>query len=209
MGDAGNTTWWGKLIQVLGLNLTTGFRRVEWRDEYVAEEWLEPQQAGQRPSVATVEIVPDVLVRMRSYSHTAEQWLTGEFEINHDVPTNLLNDGTLQLDLHVHARPSDNSAGVVQWAFDIAHSPANDGAPVPLTRVLCPMTFAANTINHHYVTGCHIVLNGDVHIGDIFSVNVRRLASEGADTYEAGALFIKAAMHVPTDGRGSRQTFVK
>jgi len=53
------------------------------------------------------------------------------------------------------------------------------------------------------------VPSGGYQIGDLIKFNIRRTPTTTGDDYGADFLLYKVALHVPSDGNGSRQRYFK
>ena len=190
-----------------------GFKQVRYRDEYAGGAWLNPT-GGAAPDLVTV-VIGGVSTQKYSFDgNNTEERLANSFEIAHDIPIDLVNDLTLKLEWHVHARPSSNNAGVVKWFFDWSYTPPPvEGvaqSPIAMTTLTCLQTIAANSQYKHVLCGTEMpVPLGGYQIGGIISFNLRRTPTDSQDTYGYDILLIKTALHVPTDDRGSRQRYIK
>jgi hypothetical protein len=198
-----------KMMSVLGLNLTTGFRRVEYDDIMPGSSWVTPQGAT-APDPVTVTL-DGVAVRVLAFDGgTTVETMSNSWEILHGVAVELVNSGTLKMEAHVHGSCSTDDAGVVVMQIQMVHRAANNGPPVALPTVRCVFDVPANS-------GCHMKTAGaefdppvaGFHIGDIINFNVFRDPTDEDDTYTGDFLFDQCALHAPFDGRGSRQRYVR
>ena len=187
---------------------TAGFHQVRYRDEYVGGEWVDAAGAA-APDIVNVTI-GGVATRMQAFDgNVTEEKKSNHFEIAHDLPIAKINDGTYKIEWHVHMRPSTNNAGDVKWFMDWSYSP-QEGAPIAMTSLSCIKTINANEQYYHLLCGTELpVPVGGYEIGGIINFNLRRTPTDGDDTYGDDILLIKTALHVPTDGDGSRQRYVK
>ena len=190
-----------------------GFHAIRYRDEYVGGDWVTPQGAAS-PDVVSVTI-GGVGTQMLGFNgQNTEERKGNHYEIAHDLPIALINSGVLKLEQHWHARPSNNNAGVVKWFFDWSYSPPRDNggtfAPIPMDSLVAYHNVLENTEHHHYIDGVELpVPLGGYQIGGIITFNIRRTPTDVEDTYNADILLIKTALHVPTDGDGSRTRYHK
>jgi hypothetical protein len=61
-----------------------------------------------------------------------------------------------------------------------------------------------------YIVGVELPKpTGGFNIGDLILFNIKRIPTDNEDTYGSDALMIKTALHVPVDGNGSRQRYIK
>jgi hypothetical protein len=190
-----------------------GFHAIRYRDEYVGGDWVVPQGAA-APDPVNITI-GGVEMRLLGFDgNNQEERKNNHFENAHDLALELVNEGILKIEFHVHAIPSSNNAGVVKWNFNWAYLPAPDNgtpkAPVVVAPVSILMDIQANTLTYQYVKGAELPIpEGGFHIGDIISFSLSRNPNDVEDTYPDDILLLKAALHVPTDGDGSRQRYIK
>lgn len=190
-----------------------GFHQVRYRDEYVGGAWL-PASGAAAPTIVNVTIGGVATQKYAFNGTTTEERLANSFEIAHDIPIDLVNAGTLKMEWHVHFRPATTGTGDVKWFFDWSYTPPPSNgtvfAPIAMTALSCINTVQANTQYYQYLCGAEMpVPLGGFQIGGVITFNLRRTPTDGDDTYEADALLIKTALHVPTDGDGSRQRYIK
>lgn len=185
-----------------------GFKSIRYRDEYVGGEWVNPQ-GGTPPDDVTVTI-GGVSFRMKAFDGgNTQEWFANSFENAHDIAFDELNDGTIKMEAHIHFMPSNNNAGTVKWFFDYCYLPVS-GAPIPQTTLSMLNTFAIDKQHVHMLAGVELPIPaGGFNIGDVILFNIRRNPSDEEDTYGSDALFIKCALHVPTNDFGSRQRYIK
>ena len=185
-----------------------GFHAIRYRDEYVGGVWLTPNGTA-APDVVTVTI-GGVSTQMYAFDgSTTEERLANNFEIAHDLPLTLVNDGTLKLEFHGHVRPSTNNSGTAKLFFDWCYTPVN-GAPIAQTSLSFDIVIGANQQYYHFMSGVELpVPVGGYGIGSIITFNLRRTPTTTGDNYPDDLLLIKCALHVPTDGDGSRQRYIK
>ena len=196
------------------IDAETGFTYpVQYRDEYVGSEWLAPTGVAS-PDPVNVTI-GGVGTRALAFNGAGtEERLSNSFEIPHDLAIVEVNEGTVEMEWHVHFRPSTDDAGVVQWWFDWSYTPpiqnGNTFAPIPMDSLNCVSTVVATTQYHQYICGTELVVPlGGFQLGGVIDFVLRRTPNGAGDTYEADALLIKTAMHIPTNSRGSRQRYIK
>jgi hypothetical protein len=187
---------------------TEGFYQVRYRDEYVSGRWTSAAAAA-APDEVNVTIGG---IATRSYAfdgNNTEESMSNHFEMPHDLAYDLVNAGTLKLEVHTHFRPSTNNDGDVKWFFDWCYTPVF-GAPIPMTGVSYIYAVEANTLHYQLLVGVELpVPAGGYGVGGVITFNTRRNPQDGEDTYPDDALFIKTALHVPIDGNGSRQRYIK
>lgn len=193
----------GRIVAFIDSN---GFKEIRYRDEYIGGPWLEPNGVA-APDTVTVTIGGVTTILKAFDGGVTEERLSNSFEIAHDLPIEQINSGSLKIEWHNHIRPSTNNAGDARLYFDWSYSPPN-GAPIPMTSIPCTETIAANKQYHHLLVGSELpVPVGGYQVGGIIDFTIRRTPTE--DTYPDDLLFIKSALHVPTDGDGSRERYVK
>jgi hypothetical protein len=104
---------------------------------------------------------------------------------------------------------------IEEWnGVDWAYLPLN-GAPIVQNSLSCVCPVAINQQYFHMIAGFKDGTNtlripipvGGFSIGDIIQFNIRRTPTGDNDTYEHDAIFIKAAMHVVTNDRGSTNRY--
>lgn len=185
-----------------------GFKSVRWRDEYASGRWTSAGGAA-APDEINVTIGG---VRTRSYSfdgNNIEESMANGFELAHDLRYVDINSGALQIDIHHHVRPSSNNSGVAKLFFDWCYTSVG-AAPIAMTSIPILFTIAANQQHYHLLEHSHLAIPaGGFGIGGVITFNVRRNPQDSEDTYPDDLLFIKTALHVPTDDRGSRTEYVK
>lgn len=196
----------GEIVEKIDTN---GFYSTRYRDEYVSGRWTSAAGAA-APDEVNVTIGG---IATRSYAfdgNNTEESMANHFELAHDVQFNKVNDGTLKIEVHTHFRPSTNNAGDVKWFFDWSYTPV-DAAPIPMPTISYIKIIALNQLHYHLIAGAELpVPAGGFGLGGIITFNTRRNPNDVQDTYTLDdALFIKTALHVPTDGGGSRQRYVK
>ncbi len=183
---------------------------LRWRDEYVSGIWT-PAAATAAPDIENYTI-GGIGVRKYSFDgNNIEERISNHFEIPHDIPIDLINNGTTYMEVHVHWQPSTNNTGNIEWFFDWTYLPDN-AAPIPMDSLSCVCPVGANEQYFHHksafkdVTDTIIVPvpNGGFQIGGIIQFNLRRTPTGDNDTYPDDAILIKVALHVPTDDRGSK-----
>ena len=195
----------GNLIEKLD---SDGFYAIRYRDEYVGDDWVNAS-GGAAPDIVNVTIGGVATQVMSFDGNSTEERKANSFEIAHDLPIALINNGTLKIEVHCHGSASDNKAGTVKMFFDWCYCPAN-AAPIAMTTVFMTKTIELNSIHHHKIFGVELPIpTGGYQIGDIIKFNIRRTPTDSGDTYGADFLLYKVALHVPTDGNGSRQRYIK
>jgi hypothetical protein len=190
--------------------ITTGnmVHKAEYRDEYPGGEWQTPSGAA-APGAEPVTIGGVATIVLSFDGVNTEERKSNMFEINHDVDIDGLNAETVKLEWHVHFMPSDNAAGDVKWFFDYCYIPAN-GAPIAQTSISCIKAIAINQQYYHLLCGEELPKPASgFNIGDVILFTLRRTPTDGDDTYEADALLLKTALHVPIDMDGSRERYIK
>lgn len=184
---------------------------LRWRDEYVSGTWTPAAAAA--PDLENYTIGGIGVVKYAFNGVNTEERITNHFEIPHDIPIDLINDGTTWIEAHVHWQPSTNDAGNVQWFFDWAYLPLN-AAPIPMTTMshICPVLI--NQQYFHKINAFEVggvaklpIPAGGFGIGGIIQFNLRRTPTGGSDDYGFDAIMIKVALHVPTDDRGSKNIY--
>lgn len=185
-----------------------GFQQTRYRDEYVAGEWL-AALGSTTPDDVTANI-NGINIRLKAFDGVnTTEWMSNMFEINHDVDITALNAETVKLEWHVHFLPSDNNAGDVKWHFEYIYLP-NGGGAISQATVTAIKTVDANTQYTHLIVGAELPKPaGGYNIGDLIVFNIKRIPTDNEDTYGSDAYFIKTALHVPVDGTGSRQRYIK
>lgn len=182
---------------------------ITWRDEYVGGEWFVPTGAS-APDIVDYTI-GGVVTRKYSFDgSTTIEKIGNTFEIPHDMAVTPVNNGTLDLEFHLHIAPSTNSAAsscvfVVDWCY----IPVN-GLPIAGTQLTLTKSFSANTQYCNCLVDGHFsVPSGGFGIGGLIEFTVSRTPSNASDTYTSDVILYKAAMHVPCDTLGSREEYVK
>ena len=186
---------------------------LRWRDEYVSGIWT-PAAAQAAPSIIGYTI-GGISVNKYTFNGTnTEERIANHFEIPHDIPLDLINDGTTYIEAHIHWQPSTNDAGNVQWFFDWAYLPLN-GAPIAMNSLSCINSVSSNQQFFHKLCAFESAPNvtklqipaGGFNVGGVIQFNLRRTPTGDADTYEYDAILVKVALHVPTDDRGSKDIY--
>jgi len=187
---------------------TDGFYQIRYRDEYVGGDWV-PASGASAPDLVDVTI-GGVATRCYSFDGaTTEERIANNFEMAHDLPFTKINDGTYKIEVHTHFRPSTNTAGVVKIFFDWTYTPEG-GSPIVLTTIPYTYTIALNQQYYQFIAGAELpVPIGGFGLGGVITFNTRRTPSDTEDTYSSDILFIKTSLHVPSDGNGSRQRYIK
>lgn len=185
-----------------------GFLRIEYRDEYVASAWMTPQGAAAPDEVDVT--IGGISYRFMSFDGVnIEERKSNSFEINHDVATDGLNKGIVEVEQHIHCMPSNNNAGVAKFFVDYCYLPAF-GTPIVQTPLSLLINIEANSLHKHLLAGVTIPKpTSGFNIGDVIFFNIRRTPTDEQDTYASDILFIKTALHVPVNSRGSRQIYTK
>lgn len=195
----------GNIVAFIDSN---GFKEIRYRDEYVGGPWLTPQGVA-AADVVTVTIGGVVTQLYAFDGGVTEERLSNSFEIAHDLAIDEINAGTLKIEWHNHFRPSTANAGDVKFFFDWSYTPPN-GAPIAIQPLSFVHTIEANKQYHQLLKGDELpVPEGGYQIGGLIDFSVRRNPADVADTYADDVLFIKAALHVPTNDFGSRQRYIK
>jgi hypothetical protein len=211
---------------------TDGFYQVRYRDEYVGGDYVLGQGSA-APVIRSISITgdeEDISIPIRLYGFEAKnsafKVMYNAFEIPHDIDLVGINDPSsgITMEMHVHWFPlgSNNVTGNVVWEFGYVVV-ERDQAPEGAYFARATVAVAANQQYFHKISpasefpvpdpapviaSLKIPTNG-WKMGSVISFLVRRLGSNAGDTYGAEAGFLKAAMHVPVDGRGSRQRYTK
>jgi hypothetical protein len=184
------------------------FSPVEYRDEYVAGDWLVPVGVAS-PDLQNVTL-GGVTTRLWGFDGNAtEERISNSFEIQHDIDIEALNNETVQIEWHTHFLPSGNLTGDVKWFLDYSIL-KNEEAPTTETPIHCIKTVPLNSQYVHLICGAFIPKpTAGWGIGDIIIFNLRRTPDDVQDTYEEEVLLIKTALHVPVNSNGSRQIYIK
>ena len=196
------------VIAILGLDIVTGFLRTEYDDVFPGNDWAVPSGAS-APDIVTVNIAGvNYVMRAFDGGNTTET-MTNSFEITHKLDVVKLNAGTIKPEFHVHCRPSTTGAGVVVWQMTAVHSKP-DTEPVSMGTIRCPVTFVANQRYWHKLAGVEFnTPAAGFTIGDTIEFNLFRNPQDSEDTYTGDALMSQCALHMPNNGRGSRQRYIK
>jgi len=196
-----------------------GWMQPRYRDEYVSGPY-EYGQGGAAPAVSTVNISGEddgdgnttLQMRLRTFVRTGPaRVIYGAFEINHDVALDGANAGAHPLEAHVHYIPIDVpvAGNTASWSLDYAVM-GLDEAPLIQAQVTATATLAPADASRHKIVAFNDNVipppTGGWKIGMIVPFALRYLA---ASTYAGNIGFLKAALHVPCDGLGSRQRFIK
>lgn len=193
---------------------SNGFQSIRYRDEYVGGDWVAAAGAA-APDLVNYTIA-GLGTRMYSYDGgVTEERMSNSFEIPHDIALDEVNAETLDIEMHIHWMPSDNTAGDVEWFADLVYFPVN-GAPESLGTLSVVTSVAINQQYYHKLSA---FLNGSAvakiakpstgfQIGGVIHFNVRRTPTGANDTYGSDAIMIKAAIHVPVNDTGSRQLYI-
>lgn len=185
-----------------------GFHQIRYRDEYANGDWVN-SGGGAAPDIVT-HTVGGVTKNYSCYDGgNTEESKGNQFEMAHDVAYTAVNAGTVKLEVHAHIRPSTNTAGVARFYMDWSYSPANSA---PLAQGSLPIDFIINSneLYFHKLAGVELPIPvGGYSLGGMIDFRFRRTPTDPIDTYPDDILFLQFAMHVPIDGGGSRQRYVK
>ena len=185
-----------------------GFYTVRHRDEYTSGEWVAPS-GSPAPDSVTVTIGGIPYMMLAYDGGSTEERKSNQFEIPHDLAIDLVNAETEKIEVHTHFLPSSNSAGVVKWFFDWVYLPPM-GAAIPQTSLSFSYDIPVNKQYNHFLCGIELPIpTGGFEIGGVILFSIRRTPSDAGDTYPSDALLLKVALHVPSDGNGSRQRYIK
>jgi hypothetical protein len=191
-----------------------GFRKTEYIDEYPSGIWAVPAGAS-APDDVTITI-NGIGYRAKAFDgNTTIEIMSNTYEINHHIDIDSINNGSLKLEWHTHSAPSTTGSGTAKWWFDWAYfPPAATGnpliAPISMTSLSCKAVYDANKQYAECLAGVELpVPAGGYAMGGMVFFNVRRDPTDDEDNYAADALLYQAALHVPTNSRGSRQRYVK
>lgn len=127
--------------------------------------------------------------------------LYGSIELPHDYM-----EGT-SLVLHVHwaTNSTDATGGGVRWECEYSLANPTDGSAETYTAsVQSTQTVAAG--NRQYTTNSFdiaTITNVGGTISTLFSFTIRRLGTDGADTYPVSAFIKSFALHIQKDTIGS------
>jgi hypothetical protein len=197
---APDITTTGDFTVKTGVEKTLFLQRPVYRDEYASI--LVPATGSAAPD-EVVHTVGGVIRSFKAFDGNAtEERLGGSFEIPHDYMMGQ------PIEAHVHWRPSASSTGTVIWYFDWEYSPAN-AASIPQTTISVSYNIASDKQYWHLLDtfGNLVVPSTPFSLGGKIGFNIRR--SPSTDTFGADALLEQVALHVPVDGLGSRQIYVK
>lgn len=182
---------------------------ITWRDEYVASDYFAPQGAN-APDIVNIT-VGGVTTRKYAFDgvNTTEKLGNG-FEIQHDIDISQVNDGTLNLEQHIHCCASDTASGTATFVTNWCLLKVG-GAIITGSNITASVYFDGTQQPY-----CNSLLGGDLvtptegyGIGDLIEFTITRDPSLASDTYTSDVIFYKAALHVPVDTNGSRQRYVK
>jgi hypothetical protein len=197
-----------RVIDALGLDLDTGFQRVEYDDIFPGSVWEVPAGAS-APDIENVTIA-GLPLRMRAFSGTLTETMSNSWEIIHGIAIDALNAGTIKLEGHVHGSPSTTGAGTAVFQITAILRPVNNGPAVTMGTVRCVFTIAANQQYYSKIAGGEFTVPAiGYQIGDLINFNVFRNPADPEDNYGSDFLFDQCALHAPFDSRGSRQRYVK
>ena len=171
-----------------------------YRDEYPAN--IVPASGAAAPD-SVGHTIGGVARQLYSFDgvNTTES-LSGSFEIPHDY---MLGG---DIEVHIHWRPATTGTGVVKWFFEWEYS-AVMAAPAAQTALTAKYTIATNMQYYHLLTTFGNLPDLNFAIGGKIGFNIKRIPSDGEDTYVADALLEQVALHVPVDTLGSRQIYTK
>lgn len=184
---------------------------LRWRDEYVSGIWT-PASAQAAPDIVGYTIGGISVNKYSFDGGNIEERISNHFEIPHDIPIDLINDGTTWIEAHIHWQPSTNNIGTVQWFFDWAYLPIN-AAPIAMSSLSVIDTVTANQQYFHKLVAFESAPSvaklqipaGGFMVGGVIQFNLRRTPT--GDSYPDDAILIKVALHVPTDDRGSKNIY--
>ncbi len=202
-----------------------GWMPPRYRDEYASGPY-EYGQGGAAPPVTNVNLVGEededgnstLQMRLRTFKRTsATRVVYSAFELNHDITFEQSNNGTYPIEMHVHYIPLEASTGeqTVKWTVDYAVMNANTVNVSGGDNLIQLQQSAIDTFDsdmqykQRIVAFNNAVLPvpvGGWKIGTMIPFAVRLSADS---TYAGDIGFLKAALHVPSDGLGSRQRFIK
>lgn len=179
------------------------------RDEYVGGEYFIPTGAS-APDIVDATI-GGVVTKKYSFDgvNTTEK-LGNTFEVAHDIALNQVNEGTENIEFHIHIAPSNAiTTGTVKFTIDWSLIKAQD-APVSGTQVIISKDITAGKQYYNIISGVNLpVPTGNFDVGDLIEFTISRNPSDVSDTYAADIIFYKCALHVPVDTLGSRQRYIK
>lgn len=194
--------------EIVAYTDANGFHEIRYRDEYTSGDWTTPSGSS-APDTVSITIGGFVTTVTAFDGNTTTEVKSNEFEIAHDLPIDAINSGMLKIEAHAHCSPSTNNAGNVKWHFEWIYKPVN-AAPISMTTLTFIVEVAANQQYWHLLGGVELPIPaGGYHIGDIIKFNIKRIPTDGDDTYANDIYLDKVALHVPTDGNGSRQRYIK
>jgi hypothetical protein len=198
-----------------------GFHSIRYRDEYVGGPWVTPTGAS-APDVVSPTIAGVTCATYSFDGSNTTEVLCNHFEIPHDLAVDELANGEndiegnpIEIEMHIHWMPSTTGAGIVKWNVDYCYLPAQ-GAPETGATITASKQVDNNQYWHFidaFKNGSNVVNipapSTGWHVGDIIRFRLYRNPADDGDTYGADALFIKAALHIPSNDRGSRQRYIK
>jgi hypothetical protein len=99
----------------------------------------------------------------------------------------------------------------MDWSYTPpSNNTVSGGGPIAMTSIPIDFSIAANQQYFHKLSGVELpVPAGGYQVGGMIDFLLRRNPADTADTYPNDAIFLQFAMHVPTDGDGSRQRYTK
>lgn len=181
---------------------TLFLQNVVWRDEFPGSDWVDASGAA-APELTNYTIGG---VGTRKYAFdgsVTEERLSSNFEIPHDYACGY------PIEVHVHWRPSTTNTGTTFWWFDWSYDAVNS-APSAQTTLSCSRTVTASSQYNHFITSFGYLPSSVTYtLGSIINFNIRRTPDFSGDTYPDDAIFEQVALHVPVDGFGSRQIYIK
>jgi hypothetical protein len=204
-GDIDNGNY--SLFEADGTYVAKG-NAITYRDEYVGGEWFVPQGAS-APDLVTPTI-GGVVTRKYAFDGVNQSEVLGNtFEIAHDVALAAINAGTLPIEFHLHTAPSTVGTGQYRFVIDWCYIPPN-GAPIAGTQLVILTNITTNKQYYNVLSGGNLAIPvGGVNLGGLIEFTVTRTPTHQDDTYADDVIFYKAALHVPCDTAGSRQTYIK
>lgn len=193
---------------------TTGFLEatgsaIAYRDEYPSFDWL-PAGGKASPDLAN-HVIGGVDRRVYVFDGgSTEERLSSCFEIPHDYAYGL------PIEVHMHFRPTDNSAGDVKFFFDWEYSGVNNSTaegynnpPQAQTSLTMIETIPSNSQYYQVIRAFGDLPDLGFELGDKIGFNIRRTPSDVEDTYNADVILEQVALHIPVNTNGSRQRYVK
>ena len=174
---------------------------IAYRDEYPSHPWV-AAGAQAAPDLAN-HTIGGVPRRVYTFDgNNTEERLSSSFEIPHDYAY------CEPIEVHVHIRPTTNTAGDIKFFFDWEHSPAQ-GAPAAQTSLSMAMSVSINQQYFQLINALGDLPDLGFQLGDKIGFNIRRTPTDVEDTYPDDAILEQVALHVPVNTNGSRQRYVK